>query len=363
MQKKVLNEINDMRVKMGLNILTENSILLTEGPIGSLVKTIAGKAAIKDVEKALIDKFITGSLDDAEKIAFKDFLKSTNGTNFIKEFETAIANEANPATALRAQAFLDNQIKSKLKSTISTTGSKSTSTVGSKSGKGSPKPVKGSPNSHLIMSNPTHIPSSTEISAMSATVDDIIKANRSNPEFNSYMIILDNANLSPQVKDLMVASYSKVGSDAKAAIKYAEELTAMLNEKKYGWLKRQINKAMKDPSRTISVGGKTIAVGTLWYVTTLAVLAVGGAAAGWVTYLKSQIPTAPGTSTNSNRSYSYNEAGLIEYLTDTYGNKGFGNPSKFDIVQSSDGILKVTGKQDGKTKKYKRVGNTYQEQN
>jgi hypothetical protein len=358
MQKKVLNEINDMRVKMGLNILTENSILLTEGPIGSLVKTIAGKAAIKDVEKALIDKFITGSLDDAEKIAFKDFLKSMNGTKFIKEFETAIAKETDPATKLRAQAFLDNQIKSKLKSTISTTGSKSTSTVGSKSG-------KGSPNSHLILPNPnpTHIPSPTEISAMSATVDDIIKANRRNPEFNSYMIILENANLSPQVKDLMVASYSKVGSDAKAAIKYAEELTAMLNEKKYGWLKRQINKAMKDPSRTISVGGKTIAVGTLWYVTTLAVLALGGTAAGWITYLKTQLPKAPETSTNSNRSYSYNEAGLIEYLTDTYGNKGFGNPSKFDIVQSSDGILKVTGQQDGKTKKYKRVGNTYQEQN
>jgi hypothetical protein len=283
MQKKILNEINDMRVKMGLNILTENSILLTEGA-GNMAIKIADKmlfrTVITDVEKALIEKFAKGTLDKTEKLAFKDFLKSANGAQFIKEFETAIANEANPITKLNAQSYLDNQIKSKLNTTVS-------STVSS-------LPGKGSPNSHLIMPNPTHIPSSTEISAMSATVDDIIKANRHNPEFNAYMIILEEANLSPQVHNLMVTSFSKVGNDAKAAIKYAEELTAMLNEKKYGWLKRQINKAIKDPSRTISVGGKTIAIGTLWYVTTLAVLAVGGAAAGWITYLKTQIPTAPG---------------------------------------------------------------------
>jgi len=172
MEKKILNEINDMRIKMGLNVLTENSILLTEGPIGSLVKTIAGKAAIKDVEKALIDKFITGGLDDAEKIAFKDFLKSMNGTKFIKEFETAIAKETDPATKLRAQAFLDNQIKSKLKSTISTTGSKSTSTVGSKSGKGSPKlgkvvnfatPSDITANIIKLVKSPGNTASSTEI--------------------------------------------------------------------------------------------------------------------------------------------------------------------------------------------------------
>lgn len=291
MQKKILNEINDMRVKMGLNVLTENSILLTEGPIGAMVKNIVGKVAIKDVEKALIDKFISGSLDDVEKIAFKDFLKSTNGTKFIQAFESAITNETDAGIKLRAQAYLDNQIKSKLKSKVS-------STVSSLPGRS--KPGKVSPNSHLIMPNPTHIPSPTEISAMSATVDDIIKANSYNPTFNTYMAMLNEANLSPQIHNLMVTSFSTVGKDAKAAIKYAHELEAMLNEKKYGWLKRQINKALKDPSRTILVGGKTIAVGTLWYVTTVAVLALGGAALSWIAYLKSQLPKAPGTSTESN---------------------------------------------------------------
>jgi len=355
MQKKILNEINDMRVKMGLNVLTENSILLTEGPMGAMVKNIVGKVAIKDVEKALIDKFISGSLDDVEKIAFKDFLKSTNGTKFIKEFESAIAKETDPVTKLRAQAYLDNQIKSKLKSTVSSLPGRASTTGGKSTGKG------GSSKHMMPDPNPTHIPSLGEIAP--STVDDIIKINRSNPRFNEYMVMLDNANLSPQVKDLMVVSYSKVGNDAVAAIKYAEELTRMLNEKKYGWLKRQINKAMKDPSRTISVGGRTIAVGTLWYVTTVAVLGAGSSVLAWLAYLKSQLPKPPGTSTESNGGYSYDESGLIKYLTDTYGDKGFGDSSKFDIVQSSNGILKVTGKQDGKTKKYKRIGNTYQQQN
>ena len=300
MQKKILNEINDMRVKMGLNVLTENSILLTEGLIGDFVKNIVGKVAIKDVEKTLIDKFVHGTLDDVEKIAFKDFLKSTNGTIFIKAFENAIKNESDAGIKLQAQSYLDKQIKSKLKSKVSSTVSSTVSSIpGGASTTGGKSTGKGGSSKHMMPDpNPTHIPSLGEIAP--STVDDIIKINRSNPRFNEYMVMLDNANLSPQVKDLMVVSYSKVGNDAVVALKYAEELTAMLNEKKYGWLKRQINKALKDPSRTISVGGQTIAIGTLWYVTVVAVLSLGGLALGWIAYLKAQLPKPPGTSNGGN---------------------------------------------------------------
>lgn len=68
-----------------------------------------------------------------------------------------------------------------------------------------------------------------------------------------------------------------------------------------------------------------------------------------------QTPATSGT-------YSYTEAGLVKYLTDTYGDKGFGDETKFDIVQDGD-IIEVTGKLDGKTKKFKHDGKTYNEQN
>jgi hypothetical protein len=60
--------------------------------------------------------------------------------------------------------------------------------------------------------------------------------------------------------------------------------------------------------------------------------------------------------------YTYNEIGLVKYLTDTYGDRGFADRTKFDIVKSTDGTIKVTGMQDGITKKFKYIGNTYQQQ-
>ena len=118
MEKKILNEINDMRVKMGLNVLTENSILLTEGKggAGTLAMKIAEKFLISDVEKNLVKKFASGNLQGTEKTQFKKFINSTSGANFIKEFEIAISNESNPIINQRAEAYLAKKIKPQLNS-------------------------------------------------------------------------------------------------------------------------------------------------------------------------------------------------------------------------------------------------------
>ena len=118
MEKKILNEINDMRVKMGLNVLTENSILLTEGKggAGTLAMKIAEKFLISDVEKNLVKKFASGNLQGTEKTQFKKFINSTSGANFIKEIEIAISNESNPIIKQRAEAYLAKKIKPQLNS-------------------------------------------------------------------------------------------------------------------------------------------------------------------------------------------------------------------------------------------------------
>jgi hypothetical protein len=123
MEKKILNEINDMRVKMGLPILNENSILLSEaGVISTLVGKITGelvtKNALTTVEKGLLTKFVAGTLKGTEKSEFKTLINSTKGLKFIKEFENAIASETNLLTKTKAQAYLDNNIKPRLNTTV-----------------------------------------------------------------------------------------------------------------------------------------------------------------------------------------------------------------------------------------------------
>lgn len=275
MKKELLNEINNIRIKMGLKVVNEGSILITEaGVISSFISKVLPKSVITNTEKVLIQKFLKGGLTEIEKDSLSKFFKSVEGKKFVTELRNEIANESDDAVRMRLDAWLTQTERNLTKPK----GTKTT-----KTGQGS-KNLMPDP-------NPLHIPNTTEITQSS--IDDIIKTNMTNPRFKEYMVMLDNLNLEDKVKNLTVLAYSQVGNDPVAAIKYAAELSKQLNEKKYGWIKRAIYGAMKNPSKTISIGGKTIASGTFWYVTVVTALALGSAALGWVNYAKSVLPKAP----------------------------------------------------------------------
>jgi len=292
MKKEILYEINEIRVKMGLKILEESSILLVEAsPIVTYMEKFILRSGIRDTEKFLIKKFLSpsvnGALTEIEKGELKTFLKTVEGTNFLGKLESAIANEQDDAIKLRMQGWVDNNLRRFADAPVT-----------QRTGKGSI--TGGGQGSHNLMPdpNPLHIPNPTEIT--DASIDEIVKTNLKNPRFQEYMVMLDNLHLSSKIKDLMIVSYSHVGADANKAIKYATELTKNLNEKEYGWLKRQVNKAAKDPSRAISVGGKTIASATFWYTVSFAVLSLGAIGVAWLRYFQNTLPKPPSSSTSNN---------------------------------------------------------------
>lgn len=305
---ELLNEINKMRNFMGLTPVNESYLLNEAVPPGlqsiidDIIKGVKGgsKPTIDRVTKTAFNKFLkSNSIDDFLKDDKSShylikWIKGIDGTNFRNALKDAIKNEPDKVTRMSYNAYLKNFDELSKKATpiyldlnISKpkTPKKPVTTTKTKTS----KELMPDPKNPLDIPNPDSI--------KTTTVDDIIKVNMKNPRFKEYMVILDNANLSPKVKDLMVVAYSKVGNDPIKAIEYASQLSKTLNEQKYGWVKRQVNKALKDPSKTISIAGKTISMGTLWYVTVVAVLAFGGAALGWITYLKNEIPQAPGSET------------------------------------------------------------------
>jgi hypothetical protein len=269
MKKELLNEINNIRIKMGLRVVNEGSILITEaGVISSLFNTVLSKSLITKAEKELIEKFLNVGLNELEEKSLSKFFKSVEGKSFVTELRKQIAKEKDDAVKMRLDAWL-TQTERKFNEI--------------EKGKGF-KDLMPDP-------NPLHIPNTTEITQSS--IEDIIKTNMKNPRFKEYMVMLNNLNLEDKVKNLTVLAYSKVGNDPVAAIKYAAELSKQLNEQKYGWIKRAVYGAMKNPSKTISIGGKTIAAGTFWYVVVVAVLALGAGALSWINYAKSVLPKAP----------------------------------------------------------------------
>jgi hypothetical protein len=277
MKKELLNEINNIRIKMGLKVVNEGSILITEaGVISSFISKVLSKSVIKDAEKELIKNFFfnRGALTKTEKDSLSTFFKSVEGKKFVTELRKQIAKEKDDAVRMRLDAWLTQTERNLTKPK----GTKTT-----KTGQGS-KNLMPDP-------NPLHIPNTTEITQSS--IDDIIKTNMTNQRFKEYMVMLDNLNLEDKVKNLTVLAYSKVGNDPVAAIKYTAELSKQLNEEKYGWIKRAVYGAMKNPSKTISIGGKTIAAGIFWYVVVVAVLTLGAGALGWLAYAKSVLPKAP----------------------------------------------------------------------
>jgi hypothetical protein len=100
MKKEILSEINEMRMKMGLKVLNEESILLSEAsPITTFLERYLISGLLKDTEKQLIRKFVNpavhGVLTDVEKVELKKFLKSTEGTMFISDLKQTIASDPN----------------------------------------------------------------------------------------------------------------------------------------------------------------------------------------------------------------------------------------------------------------------------
>lgn len=127
MKNEILNEINEIRIQMGLKILSENTLLLTEAsPIVGFMEKYMLKGLLTDAEKILIRKFINpavhGALSDAEKVELKKFLNSTSGTMFLADLRNEIENEADDALKLRMRGWLDNNLGKFSKTPIKPTG-------------------------------------------------------------------------------------------------------------------------------------------------------------------------------------------------------------------------------------------------
>ena len=77
MKKELLNEINNIRIKMGLKVLNEGSMLITEtGTVSALLSKVLPKSVIGATEKALILKFLQKGLTEIEKESLSNFFKS-----------------------------------------------------------------------------------------------------------------------------------------------------------------------------------------------------------------------------------------------------------------------------------------------
>ena len=130
-------------------------------------------------------------------------------------------------------------------------------------------------------------------------INEIIRRNSTNPRFQEYRVILRGIPMTDEVRNMMLAAYDVIGKDPVKAIEYAGKLQAKLNEKQYGWVKKGISQASKNPTKTITILGKTIAVGTFWGITAFAILSLGGIAIGWINWAKQSIPKAPSSDTET----------------------------------------------------------------
>jgi hypothetical protein len=104
---EILNEINSIRNIMGLPLLNEG-----KGVSEIITKLIDGafKNVLKEEEKSLIRTFLTSPKKLVGKLGkdFERFVISTEGQNFIKEIDSEIAKETNPAKKINGQTFLDS---------------------------------------------------------------------------------------------------------------------------------------------------------------------------------------------------------------------------------------------------------------
>ena len=130
-------------------------------------------------------------------------------------------------------------------------------------------------------------------------INEIIRRNATNPRFQEYRVILRGIPMTDEVRNMMLAAYDIIGKDPVKAIEYAGKLQAKLNEKQYGWVKKGISQASKNPTKTITILGKTIAVGTFWALTTFAILSLGGIAFGWIKWAEQSMPKAPSSDTET----------------------------------------------------------------
>jgi hypothetical protein len=354
MEKKILNEINDMRVKMGLPILNENSILLSEaGVISTLVGKIIGGGVIKNaltpVEKGLLTKFVAGTLKGTEKSEFNTLINSTKGLSFIKEFENAIASETNLITKQRAQAYLDKNIKPQLNTT-----------VGGIPGTGKP------PTTAPIINNVTTVTkeiidnslysyeklypnlfrkgwfwSYVNQSRINGIRQEILRDFQGKDAKGIETIIQDKLSQSENVLQNL-----KIPNKQKTLL--GEELSEFKGEIKRNY-----------PKMGVKIVGATIISYLLynffreWYET--------GTPIGAAMSLPFTVWGDVKKNFKKYQPHDNTPEGFLKYVIEKYGDKDYKNPKKFKL-RNVDGIIRLTPK-NGKTKSFKHNGNTFIELN
>jgi hypothetical protein len=259
-----------LETSMGDDVMKNLESLFARSEV-NFAKNSLGKIVVKSASGTEVEmRTISAALDAVSK-----------GTMKVDDVVKLLPRKLKDGTDFRT--IIDSQLKNAKPKPKPTPNTNTNTTGGSSTSSNS-----------LAMPNPktpTSIPNPNNISR--ADIDAIIKRNVSNPRFEEFMLILDEIPMSDKVRNIMINSFDTVGKDPIKAMAYARELSQQLNEQKYGWIKRLLSKGAKDPSKTISIAGKTIATGTFWYVTVIAVLSLGGLALGWVNYIKKALPEAP----------------------------------------------------------------------
>ena len=114
----IIVEINQMRNNMGLNPINESHFLNEANPLKGIAKLIddvikLGKVSFTAAEKSALDKFIVSKnmdeflKDDLNSKTLRNFVRSTNGKEFLDDLTDIIANEPDIRKKVGYQAYVD----------------------------------------------------------------------------------------------------------------------------------------------------------------------------------------------------------------------------------------------------------------
>jgi hypothetical protein len=324
MDTKIINEIKRNLRLMNIN---ESKIILNEanlGPeleailrkltpeagnaiLGKLKLTFPTEAVLNSADKALtkIVKFIGTDLTKLESvleiaIAENIITKQTLVGILEKELPdvgteiTRLARNGADIQFLK-QKFGANELKGFPPSVQDEYLAKLTNGVEGTNSLGAPKPNTTIKNLKTKMGDAEEIFSDTRNNMTKLPDGSTIGG-----KFKAYEQIVERLpNLDGESKILMKLGFEDAANKSISEIITEGSLIVKnLNDAKYGWLKRLFMSSTKNPTKTISTGGKSILLIIFYYVLVMAALA----GAAWVFYFKQKYMPAPPESNTTNNS-------------------------------------------------------------
>jgi hypothetical protein len=318
---EILNEINSIRNIMGLPLLNEG-----KGVSEIITKLIGGafKNILKEEEKSLIRTFLTSPKKLVGQLGkdFETFIKSANGIAFIKEIDTEIAKEINPAKKLNGQTFLDSIRNFKAQGGVVTK-----------------KLIK-------------------------TTMEDLAKTYPTLFQKKWYGSFVNQGKIDSITKQVMRDFKGKSAKDIETIIEKKlsdaeSKLSKIKNPKKNTYqklLKRFREYMIKNPG----IGSlKTFGFGTivyLFYHLISNTIETGSPISGGMK-TGSDIWGDIKKGWYSSKSYPNTPSGLLLYLTDKYGPNDY--QTKFKLSPPVGGVVTITPISGGETKSFQHNGKTF----